>query len=269
MDLLLTGALSIVLAPLLAVAFARLAEGRAPALPRSLGAIWGSAGGLAAATSLLLSAAALALLPWPLHPARAHPLVGHPAALWSAVEGAFLIPLLPALLAPSQLAARAASREGQISLAGRFVVWLSLGLALWSGAGWSLADIVGRVLGVLAALAALPAAAGVGPFAAETSLNPGGAEELLDEDTARLIRLSRAARSAVLLAALVVASLPLAAVAAPVGLLLCLAVFVVVPLGIRRAGANQPRTTLPAAIRWCLWRALPLAAMGIVYLIIV
>ena len=45
--------------------------------------------------------------------------IGGPAVLWATLEGAFLLPLLPGVLAPSPLGERAAYREGQISVAGR------------------------------------------------------------------------------------------------------------------------------------------------------
>ncbi|HWQ14613.1 MAG TPA: hypothetical protein VNL77_17585, partial [Roseiflexaceae bacterium] len=107
MDLLLTIGLSLALTPVLAVLFARLALGHWLAPPRRVSALWGGADGLAAAISLLLSAAALALLPWPLHPSGARAFAGHPLPIWATLEGAFLAPLIPALLAPSPLAARA------------------------------------------------------------------------------------------------------------------------------------------------------------------
>ncbi|MEN9935901.1 MAG: hypothetical protein RLZZ387_2480 [Chloroflexota bacterium] len=276
MDLILTAALALVLTPALALAFVGLAERRALELPRSLAAVAGSADGLTAAASLLLAAATLALIPWPLHPAGEHPWVGHPVVLWAVIEGAFLVPLLPGLLAPSPLAARAASREAQISVAGRMVVWLAIGVALWGGAGWSPGDLPGRLLALAAGLMALPAAAGIGPFGPERSLSPSGAEEGLDDEAIRLLRFARAARAATLMATLVVASLPprlggplpLPA-AAPAALALSLGAYAAAALAIGRATADLPRTTLPGALRWCWARALPLAAAALVYVIAV
>jgi hypothetical protein len=77
----------------------------------------------------------------------------------------------------------------------------------------------------------------------------------------------------VLLAALVIASLPGTAgaplVRPPVALALIAALFLVIALALRRAALALPRLTLPSALRWCWWRALPLAVAGLVYLIIV
>jgi hypothetical protein len=266
-------ALTIVLALLLGW----LSEGRDFFQRVRLGAFWRSFDGVAAALSIALSAAGLALLPWPYHPAAGQSLIGNPVALWLALEGAFLLPALPGLLAPSALGARAASREAQMSLAGRCVVWLALGAALWGGAGWALRDLPGRLLVGVAGLLALPAAIGAGPFGAERSLSPAGAEEGLDEAGAGLVRFARATRGAALLAALIVASaLPVSGTApAPfaiqpwAALLLIAALFLVVVLLIRQVAAVMPRLTLPAALRWCWWRALPVALVGLAYLIVV
>jgi hypothetical protein len=270
----------LVFALILALAFGWLVEGR-----MYLGwsrAAWASLDGLTSLASVLLVALALALLPWPLHPAAGWPWIASPIALWPALEGAFLVPLLPGLLAPSPLGGRAASREAQMSIAGRCVVWLALAMALWGGAGWTLLALPGRVLIGLAGLLALPAAIGSGPFGAERSLSAAGAEEGLDEATTALVRFARTARGAALLAALIIASLPTAAgvwspptlaQATPVqpwvGLLLFVALFIVIVLLLRRMTGLVPRLTLPAALRWCWWRALPLAVIGMLYLILV
>jgi hypothetical protein len=75
------------------------------------------------------------------------------------------------------------------------------------------------------------------------------------------------------LAVRIVASLPGRAEEAllrpPVALTLLAGLFAVVALLLRRASTTLPRLTLPGALRWCWWRALPLAVAGVVYLIIV
>jgi hypothetical protein len=255
------------LALILALAFGWLAEGHAPS--RRIGALRLDAASGTALISITLAALALALLPWPLHPAAGWPWIGSALMLWGALEGAFLVPLLPALLRPTPLGTRAASREAQMSAAGRFVLWLAIGIAVWSGAGWAAAALPGRALAVLAGLLALPAAIGSGPFGAERSLSTAGAEAGLDESTTKVVRFARTLRAAVLLAALIVATLPLALIAPWVGLLLIAALFLVIALVLRRIAIALPRMTLPAALRWCWWRALPFAVAGLVYLIIV
>jgi hypothetical protein len=272
-DLFLTVLLGLALAFALAIIVGRLAHGRVPRLPRHADVLWTSADGVAALVSLLLAAATLALLPWPLHPAAGRTLVGQPLVIWAALEGAFLVPLLPALLAPSPLAARAASREAQINAAGHCVVWLACVVAL--AAGGTIEELPGRVLLLLGASLALPAAVGLGPFAPERSLSPAGAEEGLDDDTARLLGFARITRSAALLA---VWSLAVVALAGRPGdtlpfpgpmLIAALALVAVAALILGRYGAERPLRTLPAALRWCWWRALPLALAGIVYLTVV
>lgn len=255
------------LALALALIFGWLITGRlAPSLSRAVPNFAG-ADGMAGLVSIVLAALALALLPWPFHPAAGRLGAGHPLALWVALEGAFLAPVLPGLRAPSPPAARAAIREAQIGAAGRFVLWLAIGTALWFGAGWSYAALPGRALAALAGVMALPAAAGVGPFAAERSLSAAGAEEGLDEATAGLLRFARTLRGAVVLAMVVVVMLP---PAQPwVALLLIAALFILVALLLRYVSTALPRVTLPAALRWCWWRALPLAIAGMVYLIVI
>jgi len=253
---------------ILALVFGWLTEGRVRfGWPR--GAAWGSLDGLLSLASILLAALTLALLPWPLHPAAGWAWVGSPAALWAALEGAFLLPLLAGLLAPASLGERAASREAQVSVAGRCVVWLAIGIALWAGAGWAARALPGRALGALAGLLALPAAIGAGPFGAERSLNAAGAEEGLDEATASLVRFARTARGAALLAVLIVASLPSALLQSWVALLLIAGLFMLVALLLNRVAGALPRLTLPTALRWCWWRALPLAVVGLIYLIVI
>jgi hypothetical protein len=109
----------------------------------------------------------------------------------------------------------------------------------------------------------------VGPFGAEHSLSAAGAEGGLDEAAADLLRFARTLRGAALLAALIVAALAPAALHPPIALALSAALFLVFALLLRRATLALPRLTLPGALRWCWWRALPLAVGGIVYLMIV
>jgi hypothetical protein len=268
----------------LAIVFGWLVERRARPGRIRLAALWNGLDGIAASLSIMLAALALVLLPWPFHPLAGRPPIGSPLAIWAPLEAAFLLPALPGLMASSPLAMRAASREAQMSVAGRVVVWLALGAALWGGAGWSLLALPGRLLAGVAAVLALPVVIGAGPFGAERSLSAAGAEDGLDEATTGLVRFARRTRGVALLAALLVASVPPAAsigLAAPlipagsftvqpwIALLLIVALFTVVSLALRQIAAVLPRFPLPAALRWCWWRALPLAVAGVVYLAVV
>jgi hypothetical protein len=253
----------------LAVVFAVLMEWRVEWSRMRGGAGLASFDGLAGIGSLLLAALAPALMPWPLHPASDWRWIGNPLALWAAAEGAFLLPLLPALLSQNPFVTRAASREAQIGVAGRCVVWLAIGGALWLPATWEPALLPGRIVLLLAGVLAIPAAAGIGPFAAEQSLVAHGVEEGLDDSTASLLRFVRIVRSTALLAGLIVASLASAPIQPWAALLLIIALLSVVALLLRQVSAALPRSTLPGALRWCWWRALPLAVAGIVYLAVV
>ena len=81
--------------------------------------------------------------------------------------------------------------------------------------------------------------------------------------------MSAADLMAVLLAMLIVVSLPSALLRPWIALLLGAGVFVLVALLLNRLAGLLPRLTLPAALRWCWWRALPLGVAGLVYLMLV
>lgn len=222
----------------------------------------------AGAISVVLAACANALLPWPLAGAGKAAL-GGPVAAWLALEGAFLLPLLPGLLSSSPLVNRATIREAQIGVAGRSVVWLAAGTLLWMPGQISLGSLPGWALLGVGALLALPAAMGFGPFAAERTLALEGAEHGLDEATAALLRFARTARGAVLLAATLLALIPRAQFRPQLALLVWVAAAVVAALVLERVGRHMPRMALPSALRWCWWRAMPTAAIGLLYLAII
>jgi hypothetical protein len=253
----------------LAVAFSTLLEQRFVLHPIHISACIRSVDGVVGTISLLLSALALVLLPWPLHPASHWSWIGNPLALWATIEGAFLLPVLIGQFSSSPLAMRAASREAQMGIAGRCVVWLALGTALWYRPEWATALLPGRGLLLLAGILALPAAIGFGPFGVERSLSAAGVEEGLDESTTSLLRFVRTTRASMLLIALIVASVARAPIQPWIALLLIAAMFVVVVLLLRQIAAALPRFTLPGGLHWCWWRALPFAIIGIVYFIVV
>ena len=228
----------------------------------SLSHAFGSTDGLAALASLALSLAALALTPWPLHPALQQPMVGNLTLIWATLIGAVLLPHLAGLLAQDALAQRAVSRDMQISIAGLTIVVLALGTLLTSDI--SLRVLPGRLLTLLGGMLAVPAAAGLGPFAPERSLSPRGAEEGLDDPTAVLLRFVRAARGAVMLGILSALAAPPPLTIAPVGLLIALALYVSSVLVIRVV-VGLPRLTIANALRWCWRPALILTVLGMSY----
>ena len=207
-----------------------------------------------------------ALLPWPLSLLEARR--GWVWA-WVALELAFLLPLLPALLGGDPPIARAAMRELQLGVVARTLLWpaLIVGMALatqW--AGWALAA---HAIILVAGVLALPAAIGWGPFSGEASITPGGPDQGLSPAALGLAELARSIRSATLVAALLLAALPLAL--APIGLapLILAAGFVVAGMLLRRIAGRWPRLTLRDALRFCWLRVLPLSAATLVCLIVV
>lgn len=222
-----------------------------------------SADGLAALASLALTLAALALTPWPMHPAADQPGVGNIALIWAALTAAVLLPHLAGLLAQDAIAQRAVSRDMQISIAGLVIVVMALGLLLNSDV--SLRMLPGRLLVLLGGIISVPAAAGLGPFAPERSLSPRGAEEGLDEATAGLLRFVRAARGAVMLGILSALAAPPPLTKVAISLIIALALYVSSVLTIRVV-AGLPRLTLANALRWCWRPALLLLVLGIGYI---
>lgn len=221
--------------------------------------------GFAALLSILLAGIGLGLAPWPLHPARSSALVGQMLLIWVTIESAFLVVLLPPILSRAPLSVRAAAREAQMGVAGRVVIWFALGALIVAGS--AAIDLPGRLAGLLAGLAALPAAAGLGPFGPERSLAPAGAEAGLDEQVKPLLRFARLVRAAALLGVLIIVALPQTLVVGPAGLAVALVLFAAAGIALRRLRA-LPRLTLPAALRWCWWRALPLALAALAYVMV-
>ncbi len=233
----------------------------------NIGAAIRQGDGLVALASILLATVGVACAPLPFSPIQAPLLSGWSMLAWLALEAAFLAPALMALLAPSVITQRAASRDMQIGLAGRVVVWAVIG-ALASPVPLGALGLLGRVVLLLGGLLALPAAAGLGPFAPEHTIAQAGAESGLDERTAGLLRFARSVRAAALLAVLVAVALAPFALRPVIALLIALALLLVVGFALR-ALARWPLFTLPSALRWCWTRALPVALIGLVMVVLV
>jgi len=258
--LLYPGLLSIVLLSVLIALPARIGL---PAL-QSLGAIRRGHYVALAILSITLAVVAAVLTPWPLHPA-ARPPVGNVLVAWVVLEVAALAPLLPGFASGMPLAVRAASREAQLGIAGRSVVWVAIAVAGY--AGTTAVDLPGSLLAFVAGLLALPAATGLGPFGAERSLDPDRPAIGLDEPGMALLRLARLVRAVALFGLLVSAAHPLWVFGAPVALVLTF--LGAIGCGfILRWASMLPRLPLPVGLSWCWWQALPLAVAGLVYLIV-
>ncbi len=220
--------------------------------------------GVVYSLSILLAAIGLALMPWSLHPLS--PTVLRGLWAWAAFEAAFLLPLLPALLAGMPPIVRAASREAQMGVMGRILLWIGLSTGMLLPFGGDLLHLLAYVLAALTAVLAFPVAAGWGPFAAETSLTPGGVEYGLDIKTALLADAARTVRTTALLAASLVALIPLTVLQPWLRLILIAGLFVLICVVLRQLTGRMPRLPLPTAIRMCLWRTLPLSMAALMYL---
>jgi hypothetical protein len=219
--------------------------------------------GFAALASALLAGLALAAMPWPLHPA------GLGAAwlwAWAGFELAFLLPLLPPLAAGAPAVARAAIREAQLGALARAMLWAALAAALPIHGDWRPATVPAHLLALGAALLALPAAIGWGPFGSEESITPGGTQAGLPAATRALDSWARDVRAGALIAAALVALLPTSVGPPWLGLAMICAGFVAASVALRQLTGRLPRLTLPTALRFCTVWALPLAALATVAL---
>lgn len=222
-----------------------------------------------ALASILLAALGSALLPWPGRPVGGIGPLNGPIAALLAIQGAFLLALLPGLLNANALTNRATIREAQIGTAGQVVLWVVLGTLLWQNGPWVVAQVPGRLLLAAAGILAVPAAIGVGPFAADRTLALSAAEYGLDKATAGFVQLARSVRGGVVLGAALLVLVPQGQVRPALAFVIWAALVLVVALVLRRLNGRTPRLALPNALRWCWWRALPLAAVGLIYLAVV
>lgn len=232
---------------------------------------WKSGEGLMNGISVLLAGVGLAFLPWPFLSAAP----SSPATLllaWGGLEGAFLVALLPGLVAGTPPVVRASIRKAQVGGAGRMLLWLAIGAGLVLHTNWNLWNTAGNspllvhLLAGLTALFAFPVAVGWGPFAPERSITPGGVDQGLDSDTLVFVETARTVRNAALLAACLLALLPIGILPAFPGILLLIAGFVAVGVLLKRFEGVRPRLSLPNALSLCWWRALPLALATMVAL---
>jgi hypothetical protein len=217
--------------------------------------------------SMIFAGLGLMLLPWPLPPLAPDPSLW--LWSWALFEVAFIIVLLPSLLSGWPPLVRAAMRELQIGVVGRALLWASLTVGLFLRTDWGLASLPAHMLAILAAIFAFPAAVGWGPFAAETSLVLGAVNQGLDSATTALAHRARDARTAILLGGCLVALLPLVLLPEWLALWLIGLAFVLAGTTLNRLNGLFPRMTLPSALQFCWWRALPLSAAAILYLALV
>lgn len=232
----------------------RVLRGRGAVLPQRLER---NREALAALASCLLAGLGLALLPWPGHPvAAATAWIG----AWLFFELAFVLPICPALFAGAPAVARAAVRDLQLGVAARGLLWAMLAAGLSDPLAWSPLTLPLRILILIAALAAFLPAIGWGPFSTERNSTPAGSAAGLPETTQTLLDTAQDVRSAALLAAVLVATLPVQVGAPWLGIVQVLAGLAVVVLLLRRFDGFFPRVTLRTALRFNWLVLAPLAA---------
>lgn len=218
--------------------------------------------------SLGLSAIALILLPWP----GLAELFGPQAnwrwfGAWAALEGAWLVALLPGMLAGLPTLVRSSMRTAQIGLAGRSVTWLAAGAGLaLSELSWRSAPAV--LLIVVAVVCALPIALGWGPFGELPGFRAGATDQAIDPQAAALVNRARQVRQVALVVASFVFALPLAFLPSLAAWALLVAACLFFAFALSRLEGQWPRLTLPAALRFCWSRAFPLAVAAIIYVVI-
>ena len=216
------------------------------------------------AASALLVLAALILLPWPRPGALPPPAPADLLLLWALIEGSSILLVVPFFSSSSPAASRVATREAQLNLSGRIVIWIAAWVAL--SAGVSATYPAALLLATLAVLLALPAAAGRPPFSYENSgaapVMPLGAGTLTDEDAA-LLQWGRRLLSVFWLALLATIFVPLPGLAWWADAAMRIAILVALASAARGLRGLQVSRTLPAALRWCWWVALPCALLAV------
>lgn len=218
-------------------------------------------GSLPHALAVVLSLVAIGLLPWPASPFAPAPQFDL-WRTWAIIEGSFLVALLPGLMSSLPGVNRAAVREAQIGVSGRAALWI----ALLVGFGWqgeTLVELGPLLLGALAALLALPAAARWQPFSGESGLGLGEADAHLHHDDIGVARWSHDLRSVLLitLIASVFVTAPALSWWEQLGLKVWLALAVaLVGRGLRGGAVHR---TINHALRFCWLIVLPLAAIAL------
>lgn len=225
--------------------------------------------------SVLPAAFGMALLPWPWHPLGISANSVLWLWVWLAFELAFLLPLLPPLLCGKPLVVHTAMRVVQMGVLGRTLLWLALGAGLVLHQQWALigADGQSPLLAHLLALGlagiVFPLAATWGPYRSATGLLPTGPAHGLAERTVATTHAAHAVQVAALLAASLLALLPVTLVEPLFGLLMVLGAFLVLGALLQRLADAVPRPTLTTAVQRCVWRAVPLSIAVVVYLSLV
>jgi uncharacterized protein YhhL (DUF1145 family) len=193
--------------------------------------------------------------------------------VWGIVEASALASVLPGLLSSSTTSSRAAVREAQLGFSGRLPIWLAAASTLLvrnqAGAPRSIPLASAVVIAALAALLALPAAAGWPPFGTVVlgrgATATSSVDELSDQEAA-LAGWARRLLSIVWIALLATVFVPLPPLSWWAELLMRLGLIVAIASIARGLSGLAVQRTLPTALRWCWWIVLPLALAAVALL---
>jgi hypothetical protein len=175
--------------------------------------------------------------------------------MWALVEASALLLLLPGL-AGTPAASRAAVRELQVGVSARLPLWLVTSLLLLPG---SSPDPASLLLALLAGLFALPVAGRWGSF--DSSSLSG--DVMLSEMEAALLELHGRVQTIFWLALLATVLVPLPRVDPWIELLLRGGIIIAGAGLVRAARGRFVTATMPVALRWCWWLALPCAVAAL------
>ena len=240
---------------LLVLGVGRIAGGPASGGQAVRGMVEALAGRLrASAIAVACVTLALLCLPWPGLPGRSgwEP---RPWAMWALVEVSALLLLLPGL-AGTSAASRAAVRELQMGVSARLPLWLVTSLLLLPGSSPSPAILL---LALLAGVFALPVAGRWWIF--DSSSLPG--DVMLSEMEAALLQLHGRVHTIFWLALLATVLVPLPHVDPWIELLLRGGIIITGAALVRVARGRFVTATVPVALRWCWWLALPCAVAAL------
>ncbi len=209
--------------------------------------------------AVVAGAVALAFLPWPMAQTvgAARPNLW---LLWGLIEAVQLLWLLPALSHADPQVNRLATREAQITTAGRAVLWLGVSVA-WSGALEG--NIVARAVATVAALLALPLALNWPPFGPAKPLDWAKSLPRPTHPVAALLFTLRETTLLALAATLMVVVRGVAAPLAVMAQIITIIALAAIGRGVRGTVVEQ---RLSWGLRWWWNLLLPLAVVGMVLL---
>ncbi|MBA3944241.1 MAG: hypothetical protein H0X37_06710 [Herpetosiphonaceae bacterium] len=235
-----------------------LVHGRLGLLIRGIVGLGQAATPLSWLGAVAAQATALALLPWPMAAA------GAPRPnlwlLWGLIEASQLLWLLPALSHADPQINRLATREAQLTMAGRAALWLGVSVA-WSAALEG--NVVARAVATVAGLLALPLALNWPPFG---PAKPSAWTKSLPRPTHPVAALLLTLRETTLLALAATFMVVVTGVAMPLATL----AQVITIIALAAIGRGLRGTVVEQRLHWGLrwwWNLLvPLAVVGVLLL---